>query len=394
MVNRNVKNGLLRIAPIIRGLLAQPSGNEDVPYYRVILKSLTTKKAREFVTPDKRNELKLFLAPLKNIKMPPLYVDSVEYETSTEELREQLNKTIEDFSKHYGSKPQIILLSGLGILYVEKAVKTDLPLQNEVALVTGAAGAIGSGICKRLLEKGCCVVATDLHVDNLNILVNELKEIAADRIIGARLDVTDRDSVTYGFNKAIHVWGGVDIIIVNAGIPLVASLMEMDLNDFRRLEEVNVEGTLLTLSEAGRHLCLQKTGGDIVVISTKNIFAPGARFGAYSATKAAAYQLGRIASIELAEFDIRVNMVAPDAVFSCGKRKSGLWEKIGPDRMRHKGIVNERGLQEYYRSRNLLKAKVTAQHVANAVLFFVTRQTPTTGATIPVDGGLPEATPR
>lgn len=63
MVNRNVKNGLLRIVPIIRGLLAQPSGNEDVPYYRVILKSLTTKKAREFVTPDKRNELKLFLAP-------------------------------------------------------------------------------------------------------------------------------------------------------------------------------------------------------------------------------------------------------------------------------------------------------------------------------------------
>jgi len=87
-------------------------------------------------------------------------------------------------------------------------------------------------------------------------------------------------------------------------------------------------------------------------------------------------------------------MVAPDAVFSDGERKSGLWEKIGPDRMRHRGIVDMKELQEYYRNRNLLKARVTAQHVANAVLFFVTRQTPTTGATIPVDGGLPDATPR
>jgi len=197
-----------------------------------------------------------------------------------------------------------------------------------------------------------------------------------------------------GFRQVSRVWGGVDIVIVNAGIPLIASLTEMDLDDFRRLEKVNIEGTLLTLAEAGRHLQLQNTGGDIVIISTKNVFAPGARFGAYSVTKAAAHQLGRIASLELAEFGIRVNMVAPDAVFSAGERKSGLWEKIGPDRMRHKGIKDPGALQEYYRSRNLLKAGITARHVANAVLFFVTRQTPTTGATIPVDGGLPDATPR
>jgi NAD(P)-dependent dehydrogenase (short-subunit alcohol dehydrogenase family) len=140
-------------------------------------------------------------------------------------------------------------------------------------------------------------------------------------------------------------------------------------------------------------LTLQGTGGDIIVISTKNVFAPGARFGAYSATKAASHQLARIASLELAEFGIRVNMVAPDAVFSDGAYKSGLWAAVGPDRMKARGL-DEAGLEEYYRNRNLLKAKVTAQHVANAVLFFVTHQTPTTGATIPVDGGLPDATPR
>ena len=150
----------------------------------------------------------------------------------------------------------------------------------------------------------------------------------------------------------------MDIVIANAGIPLIASLVEMRLEDFRRLERVNVEGTLLTLAEAGRRMRLQGTGGDIVLISTKNVFSPGARFGAYSATKAAAHQLARIASLEMAEFGVRVNMVAPDAVFADGDRKSGLWEAIGPDRMRDKGM-DAKALQEYYRKRNLLKARVT-----------------------------------
>jgi len=150
---------------------------------------------------------------------------------------------------------------------------------------------------------------------------------------------------------------------------------------------------LIMLSESGRLLKFQATGGDIVMVSTKNVFAPGARFGAYSATKAAGHQLARIASQEFAEFDVRVNMVSPDAVFSHGARKSGLWTAIGPDRMNARGLSPE-GLEEYYRNRNLLKARVTARHVAKAVLYFATRQTPTTGATIPVDGGLPDATPR
>ena len=113
----------------------------------------------------------------------------------------------------------------------------------------------------------------------------------------------------------------------------------------------------------------------------------------HSATKAACHQLGRIASLELAQYGVRVNMVAPDGVFSEGKYKSGLWEEVGPSRMRARGL-DEGELQEYYRNRNLLKTTVTGRHVSNAVLFFATRQTPTTGATIPVDGGLPDATPR
>jgi rhamnose utilization protein RhaD (predicted bifunctional aldolase and dehydrogenase)/NAD(P)-dependent dehydrogenase (short-subunit alcohol dehydrogenase family) len=266
-------------------------------------------------------------------------------------------------------------------------------LSGEVALVTGAAGAIGSGVCRELLEHGCLIAATDLPGAALDGLVSELAVSFGPRIIGVPLDVTDQSSVAAAFRVVAATWGGVDLVIVNAGIAHVAALDEMELEVFRRLERVNIEGTLLVLAETARHFRAQGTGGDVVLVSTKNVFAPGAKFGAYSATKAAAHQLGRIASLEMADLGVRVNMVSPDAVFSDGSRKSGLWAEVGPDRMRARGL-DEAGLEAYYRSRNLLKAGVTARHVANAVMFFATRQTPTTGSTIPVDGGLPDATPR
>lgn len=266
-------------------------------------------------------------------------------------------------------------------------------LGNKVALVTGAAGAMGAGICKGLLENGCRVAATDLPGEKLDAFVNDFQQTWPDQVVGVGLDVTDEASVAGGFEAVTEAWGSLDIVIVNAGVPLASRLEQMEVADFRRIQEVNSTGTMLTLRQAGWHFRAQNTGGDIVLISSKSVFSPGAGFGAYGATKAAAHQLGRIASLELADCGVRVNMVAPDAVFSEGKYKSGLWAEVGPDRMRDRGL-DEKGLEEYYRNRNLLKAKVTATHVANAVLFFVTRQTPTTGATIPVDGGLPDSTPR
>jgi rhamnose utilization protein RhaD (predicted bifunctional aldolase and dehydrogenase)/NAD(P)-dependent dehydrogenase (short-subunit alcohol dehydrogenase family) len=269
----------------------------------------------------------------------------------------------------------------------------ELPLGRHVAMVTGAAGAIGSGICQALLELGCHVAATDLPGENLTSLIDELSPQYGPRIIGVPLDVTDSGSMAQAFATISRAWGGVDLVVVNAGVALVSSLEDMALEAFQRVERVNTEGTLLTLAAAGRHFRAQGTGGDIVLISTKNVFAPGAMFGAYSATKIAAHQLARIASLEFGPIGVRVNMVAPDAVFSSGNRKSGLWAEVGPDRMRARGMSAEE-LEEHYRTRNILKARITARHVANAVLFFATRQTPSTGMTIPVDGGLPDATPR
>jgi NAD(P)-dependent dehydrogenase (short-subunit alcohol dehydrogenase family) len=280
-----------------------------------------------------------------------------------------------------------------GLQHAKLMRKEGNLLRSAVALVTGAAGAIGVGICESLLEEGCHVAVSDLHGDALTSLATELKQVYGERVFAVPLDVTDPDSVTQGFDRVIQGWGGVDIVVANAGAAHVSSLAAMVPEEFRKLEKVNVEGTLNILSEAGRQFKIQGTGGDVVLVSTKNVFAPGAKFGAYSATKAAAHQLARIASLELAEIGVRVNMVSPDAVFSHGTRRSGLWKEVGPDRMRARGL-DEKGLEDYYRDRNLLKARVTATHVAKAVLFFVTRQTPTTGATLPVDGGLPDATPR
>jgi NAD(P)-dependent dehydrogenase (short-subunit alcohol dehydrogenase family) len=266
-------------------------------------------------------------------------------------------------------------------------------LSGKVAVVTGAAGAIGFGICEVLLENGATVVATDLAGEKLDGFAKDLDALAPGQSCGLPMDVTSPAAVGSALDQVYAKYDRLDIVVHNAGIAYVAKIVDMDVERFQLLEKVNVDGTLVVLKEAGKRMIEREAGGDIVIMSTKNVPSPSGGFGAYSATKAACHQLGRIASLEFAPHDIRVNMVAPDAVFSEGKYKSGLWDLVGQDRMKARGMT-ETELHEYYRNRNLLKASVTGRHVGNAVLYFLSRQSPTTGATIPVDGGLPDATPR
>ena len=147
------------------------------------------------------------------------------------------------------------------------------------------------------------------------------------------------------------------------------------------------------VKEAARLFRSQGTGGSVVVQSSKNVFDPGAGFGAYSASKAGVHQLGKIAAPELASLGVRVNMINADAVFGDAAVPSGLWEEVGPDRMKARGLDAE-GLQRYYRERSLLKTRVLPAHVGQAVVFFASGVTPTTGATLPVDAGIAGAFPR
>jgi NAD(P)-dependent dehydrogenase (short-subunit alcohol dehydrogenase family) len=264
-------------------------------------------------------------------------------------------------------------------------------LSRKVALITGAAGAIGLGVARILLDAGAHVVLADVNEEALGRASELLNEGARVRCV--HMDIRSSESVHAGFREACRTFGGIDFVVANAGVAAVGALESLEEEDFERVMEVNLTGTWLTLRESARLLKEQGTGGHIVVISSKNVFGPGADFGAYSASKAGGHQLGKIAAIELASADIRVNMVTPDAVFSQGLVPSGLWREVGPDRARSKGLPLTE-LAEHYRQRNLLKLSITGEDVGRAVLFFVRGDTPTTGATLPVDGGVVTAFPR
>ncbi len=270
----------------------------------------------------------------------------------------------------------------------------EKPLQRKVALVTGAGGAIGSAIVEALARDGAAVVALDLAGDALARVVDRTCAAAGvGACVGVETDVTDEASMARAFAEACDTYGGVDIVVLNAGITRSAPIDQTTLDDWNLVLEVNLTGYFLTLREAVRLFRRQRMGGNVVVIASKNAFAPGPEFAAYSVSKGGGHQLGRLAAIELAPLGVRVNMINPDAIFGHGDVPSGLWQTIGDERARMRGMTMA-DLPEYYRKRNLLKVPLAASDVARAVLFFAREETPTTGATLPVDGGLPEAFPR
>ena len=267
----------------------------------------------------------------------------------------------------------------------------ERPLQRRVALVTGAGGAIGSAIVRLLCEDGACVVGCDIDAAALELVVE--RSGAGGVCTGVVADVTDESSIAHAFLEACARYGGVDVVVLNAGITAAAPIEELELETWRRVLEVNLTGYFTTLKHAVRLMKEQGTGGHVIVNASKNVFAPGVELAAYSASKAGGHQLGKLAAIELAPFGIRVNMINPDAIFADGDIPSGLWQELGPDRARSCGVSLDE-LEDYYRQRNLLKTRITAEDVARAVRFFAREETPTTGATLPVDGGIPTAFPR
>jgi rhamnose utilization protein RhaD (predicted bifunctional aldolase and dehydrogenase)/NAD(P)-dependent dehydrogenase (short-subunit alcohol dehydrogenase family) len=267
-------------------------------------------------------------------------------------------------------------------------------LEGQVAVITGAAGAIGFGIARQLLRAGAFAALTDIHQTRLENVLSLLRaEFDEERIEALVLDVTDYSSVEKGFREICRRIGGIDLLVPNAGMAHVARLEDLEPSRLDEVLAVNLKGTFTVIKAAIPIFKRQGTGGNIVLISSKNVFDPGQAFGAYSASKAGAHQLSKIAAMELAEVGVRVNMINPDAVFGDEKVGSGLWELVGPERMKSRGLDPE-GLKAYYRQRSLLKQEVLAEHVGNAVVFFASELTPTTGATLPVDGGIPGAFPR
>ena len=261
-------------------------------------------------------------------------------------------------------------------------------LAGRVALVTGAAGGLGRAIALRLAAAGAQVVVTDVDAARYEPVARAI--MAKEGAGSARalpLDVTSQESLEAALRAAALEYGGVDVVVSNAGVAHCAPIEALEAADWERAVSINATGHFFVTRAALRHWRRQGTGGSLVVVATKNVTAPGKDFAAYSASKAAQAQLARVAAIEGGPLGVRVNMVNPDAIFE----GSGLWAEIGPERARAHGIDPAK-LGEFYRTRTLLNVEVRAEDVAEAVLFLAgDRSSRTTGAMIAVDGGVREA---
>ncbi|MBN4058974.1 bifunctional aldolase/short-chain dehydrogenase, partial [bacterium AH-315-J04] len=183
-------------------------------------------------------------------------------------------------------------------------------LAGQVVAISGGAGAIGVATARCCLKAGAHVVIADLNQEALDRAVKLLTaEYRPENILAVRMDVTDEQSVAQGFAEMVRTFGGVDVIVPNAGIAHVASIESLDVAQFRRVMEINATGYLTFMQAGIRILKQQGLGGNIIINASKNVFGPGKDFGAYSASKAAGHQLGKVAAIELAPLGIRVNMI-------------------------------------------------------------------------------------
>ena len=273
---------------------------------------------------------------------------------------------------------------------------TLLPKEKELAgaivLVTGAGSGIGRAIALRFAEEGAHVVVTDINDSAAGAVADELvRKNGLRRAIGVKLDVSDEAEVERAFAETIRAYGGLDVLVSNAGISSFGTLDQLPVSDWDRSFAVNTRGHFLVSRAAIRIMKEQARGGSIVFNASKNVTAPGKEFGAYSVSKAAEAQLCRIVALEGGEFGIRANMLNPDAIFD----GSQFWSvEMREMRARAYGI-DAANLPDYYRNRTLLKTEVTAEDVAEAALFLAgPRSAKTTGAMLPVDGGVKEAFPR
>ncbi|MEU5626553.1 bifunctional aldolase/short-chain dehydrogenase [Streptomyces tendae] len=260
------------------------------------------------------------------------------------------------------------------------------PLATRVALVTGAGSGIGKAIARRLVDEGACVVVADLNAENAAAVTEELG--GADKAVAVTVDVTSEEQIAEAFQAAVLAFGGVDLVVNNAGISISKPLLETSAKDWDLQHDIMARGSFLVSREAARVMTAQELGGDIVYIASKNAVFAGPNNIAYSATKADQAHQVRLLAAELGEHGIRVNGVNPDGVVRGSGIFAGGW---GAKRAAVYGVPEEK-LGEFYAQRTLLKREVLPEHVANAVFALTGGDlTHTTGLHVPVDAGVAAA---
>jgi NAD(P)-dependent dehydrogenase (short-subunit alcohol dehydrogenase family) len=263
------------------------------------------------------------------------------------------------------------------------------PLVGKIALVTGAAGGIGAATAKRLLAEGACVMLADRDEAALKETFQAMtRTFGNDFVRQAVCDVTSETQVQAAFDDATREFGGLDILVANAGIASSAPIEETTVELWHKNFDVLAEGYFLTARAA---FPLMKTcgGGSIVFIGSKNAVAATTNASAYAAAKAASVHLARCLALEGAPFGIRVNVVNPDAVIKGSRIWDGDWRKERADAY---GIDPGQELEQHYRNRSMLKRDVLPEDIAEAVYFFASEMSAkSTGNMINVDAGNAQA---
>jgi rhamnulose-1-phosphate aldolase/alcohol dehydrogenase len=265
------------------------------------------------------------------------------------------------------------------------------PFAGRIIAVTGAASGIGRSVATHLASLGAALMLADLDGEGLKEVATELEATYGVDSALAVGDQSDPMVVSATIDSAVTTFGGLDGVVLNAGIAVAGRLVDLELGDWERALRVNLSSAFLLTQAAMSLLINQGMGGSLVFMASKNAFAPGEGFGAYSVTKAGLIQMMRIAAIEGGSHGIRSNALNPDAVFD----NSQLWAGgIREERAAAHGIKPEE-LEDFYAKRNILHRNVRGQDVAAAAEFLLSDvSSRTTGAVIPVDGGVVGGFPR
>ncbi len=267
-----------------------------------------------------------------------------------------------------------------------KRLPPPKPLSGKIAVITGGGSGIGASTSKRLAREGAHVVVLDLDGESAKKVAADIG--SSDKAVGFEVDVSSRDSIEQSLKAAVLVFGGVDIVINNAGLSLSRSLFETTEEDWDLQYSVMPKGSFMVSKSCAQVMVEQNLGGDIVYVVSKNGVFAGPNNLAYGSAKASQAHQVRLLAAELGAFGIRVNGVNPDGVVKGSKIFSSGW---GAQRAAVYGVPEE-SLGAYYAQRTLLKQEVTPDHIASSIFVLVGGDLSlTTGTHIPVDSGVAAA---
>src|SRR5690606_24274387 len=274
-------------------------------------------------------------------------------------------------------------------LYKLSLAPKEAEFSRKVAFITGGAGGIGSATCKRLADEGAHVIVTDLNLEGAERVAAEINQQYGDgRAKALKMDVSSEEQVQEAYKQAVLTYGGIDIIVNNAGLATSSPFEDTSLKEWELNMNVLGKGYFLVAREGFKLMKNQNNGGNMVFIGSKNSIYAGKNASAYSAAKALEVHLARCIATEGGQYGIRVNSVLPDAVL----QGSAIWDSNWREERAQAYGIHPDQLEEHYRKRTTLQVNIFPEDIAESVAFLASSKAEkTTGCMITVDGGVPAA---